>query len=632
MIGLFFEDINYGLDGGLYAEMIENRSFEFVEAYGSDKEYKTRFAGDYGWSSYLDTDNSSKLEIASEKPLCENNPHYLVFQSVKSNASFSNKAFDGISMKAFKQYKVSFYARFDSYEGSIIISIIKNNKSMALAMLPISDNQGWNKYEADIYSNEDVYNGDFVITLEQKGKVCFDMISMLPADAVYGIFRKDLVEKLEKIKPGFLRFPGGCVVEGANLSNRYRWKDGLGNLEQRIPNWNRWAVHDNSSAEGEKIRYSYYNQSMGIGFYEFFLLCKYLGAKPLPVMNVGIACQYQSDEKVNIDDTAFEEYIQDTLDLIEFANGDATTTWGKIRIDMGHAGSFGLELVGIGNEQWESEKIDFFERYRRFEKAIHAKYPEIKLIGTAGPDVHSEKYKAAWEFYYKENERNPDFVYAVDEHYYMNPKWFLDNTHFYDSYSRKIKVFAGEYAAHCDNGMNRPELNNWWAALSEAAFMTGFERNADVVEFAAYAPLLARKGYTQWSPDLIWFDGETSYGTPSYYVQLLFSNFKGDYTLQTETEDMVLPYSISFCEKDKTVFIKLVNTMQEAIKVCLEPDFHVLPEAEVIMMQADEKAGNSFKNPNKIVPVKQSIHFKKGMSYELQPSSFHVIKLTRKDY
>ncbi len=625
MIGLFFEDINYGLDGGLHAEMLENRSFEFLEASGEDKVYITQFKGDYGWHTYPNHSTNSRMGIEDEHPLNEVNPHYLVFTTYENNQSFTNKAYDGVCMKPDIPYRVSFYAYAENYKGDILISIIKDNVPVVSERITVVKSQGWHRYEIKLVSQEMISYGEFVVTLEGQGTICFDAFSMMPSDAVYGLFRRDLVEMLKELRPGFLRFPGGCVVEGANMSNAYKWKDGLENWQQRKLNWNRWAVHDNLDLEGEKTRYSYYNQSMGIGFYEYFLLCEYLGAVPIPIMNVGIACQYQSTEKVDIEDKAFEEYIQDVLDLIEFANGDITTKWGSIRKEMGHPEKFGLEYIGIGNEQWETEEIDFFERYRRFEKNIHAVYPEMKLIGSAGPDIISEKYTLAWEFYRAEIKKNPNFVYAIDEHYYMPPSWFKENTHFYDNYSSDIKVFVGEYAVHYGTGMNKPELNCWGAALSEAAFMTGLEKNGDIVHFASYAPLLARKGYAQWSPNLIWFDGESCYGTPSYYIQQQFSLLKGEHTLKVIAEEDKIDYSVSRSEDRQTIYIKLVNTHKQNNKVSIDFEFDIAPIGWRIMMYGAEAETNSIESSEKLIPQIKEIQCINGMTYELQPESVHIL-------
>ena len=289
-----------------------------------------------------------------------------------------------------------------------------------------------------------------------------------------------------------------------------------------------------------------------------------IGAAPLPVLNVGLACQYQSYELVEMGTPEFAEFIQDALDLIEFANGDVNTKWGGLRAQMGHPAPFGMTMVGIGNEQWQTDKVDFFARYEAFEKAIHEKYPDMKLIGSAGPDITSEKYEKAWAFYKEKCPKQKNFCYAVDEHYYVKPDWFYDHVDFYDEYPRDVKVFSGEYAAHPVSGMNMPEANTLGGALAEAAFMTGVERNADVVVLASYAPLFARVGYAQWSPDMIWFDEKKAYGTPSYYVQKMYGENMGTVTIPMEGQEKILReqniyVNLSFDEKTGEVILKAVN-------------------------------------------------------------------------
>lgn len=579
MIGLFFEDINYAADGGLYAEMIENRSFEFVEARGSHRDYYTTYDGGYGWKPYPE-DCGACMEFVSGSPLYETSPHYLRFTAEKAGKGFSNKAYRGIFLKKGMEYRVSFYARMAHYQGNLEVSVRKDGKTAASAKVecihaPEGEWQKWNRYEAVLRADEDTANALFVVTLEEPGCVEFDHISMMPGDAVAGIFRKDLFEKLKGLKPGFLRFPGGCIIEGNTLSNRYRFKDSLGTPESRKSNWNRWAVHENGPENNCHSIYSHYNQTLGLGYYEYFLLCELIGAKPLPVLSVGLACQYMSCELVPIDSPEFQEFIQDALDLIEFANGGTETRWGALRAEMGHPAPFGLTLLGIGNEQWQTEKADFFQRYIAFEKAIHAKHPEIQLIGSAGPDITSERYTAAWEFYRQECPKHENFVYALDEHYYVKPQWFYEHTDFYDNYSRDIKVFSGEYAAHPVNGMNRPEANTLGGALAEAAFLTGVERNADVVVLASYAPLFARIGYTQWSPDLIWFDETTAYGSPSYYVQKMYGENMGTVTLDTEGQEKLLRqegvyYSASLDENSQEIILKIVNSTEETKTISVD--------------------------------------------------------------
>lgn len=631
MIGLFFEDINYGLDGGLHAEMIENRSFEFIETRGFNDNYEHIFDGIYGWSAYPYLANGAKLNIESVKPQNEINPHYLEFTASEAQMAFANKAYDGVCMKKDICYQISFYARAEDYLGGIEVLIAKDDKIIQNAVVTASVSSEWVKYQTNLVCNDDIFNGTFAIKLNRVGTVCFDFISMIPSDAVLGLFRKDLVELLQDMKPGFLRFPGGCVVEGNTLDNRYRWKRSLGKPEERKGNWNRWAVHENSEENQYTSKYSHYNQSLGIGYYEYFLLCEYLGASPLPVVSVGLACQFMSTELVDVDDSGFQEFIDDTLDLIEFANGPVNSKWGKIRMKMGHPKPFGLEMIGIGNEQWETERVDFFKRYEMFEQAIHEKYPFMRLIGSAGPDISSEKYSAAWDFYYTKANMNSDFVYAVDEHYYVKPEWLYSNVHFYDNYPRNVKVLAGEYAAHYGNGMNCPQFNNWGAALAEAAFLTGVERNSDVVVLASYAPLFARIGYAQWSPDMIWFNGAYSYGSPSYYVQKMYSTFIGTDLLQVINDEEEIPFTVSYNKEEHVIIVKIVNVLEHTVSVKLETEFLLDENGEVYIMQGNEEDVNSIEEPFNIMPQRCPIKVESTMDYDINAKSFHVIRMYCKD-
>ncbi|MCR4587216.1 MAG: alpha-L-arabinofuranosidase, partial [Lachnospiraceae bacterium] len=451
MIGLFFEDINYAADGGLYAEMIENRSFEFVEAFGDKDDYYTVEDGLYGWSAYPE-EKAGDLKVVTGSPLSTENPHYLRFTAKEKNGGFTNKAYDGICLKKDLEYKVVFFARTRHYNGNIYVNVRKQGVTYASTSVDtelfVSETANfWRKYELRLKAKETVSGGQFVMELSEPGMVEFDFISMMPADAVAGVFRKDIFEIVKDMHPGFIRFPGGCIVEGDTLENRYRFKNTLHDPWDRKNNWNRWAVHGNCPENDFHSIYAHYNQTLGLGFYEYFLLCEMVGAKPLPVLNVGFACQYQSTEQVAIDAPEFQEFLQDALDLIEFANGDTDTYWGGIRAKMGHPQPFGLTMMGIGNEQWQTERADFFERYQLFEQTIHKADPSMKLIGSAGPDITSERYTAAWDFY-RQHKDEKGFAYAIDEHYYVKPQWLLDHTHFYDDYDRTIKVFAGEYAAH----------------------------------------------------------------------------------------------------------------------------------------------------------------------------------------
>lgn len=578
MIGLFFEDINYAADGGLYAEMIENRSFAFYEAEGDARDYYVTYDGCYGWKA-LPNEESAKLRLVMGSPLAVENPHYLRLTATKAGCGIANQGYDGMSVVKGMGYRLTFWARCVSFEGDFILQLGNAAKIAAAAKLS-SENyveetyNYWRRYEVTLPAVETVDNAQFHLTMEASGVVEFAYISLFPGDAVAGVFRRDLFEKLQALKPGFLRFPGGCIVEGNTLENRYRYKESLKAPWARTNNWNRWAVHGNSAENHFHSTYSHYNQTMGLGYYELFLLCELIGAKPLPVLNVGFACQYQSTEQVSTDSEAFQAFLQDGRDLIEFANGDTDTYWGKIRAKMGHPEPFHLTMIGVGNEQWETDRADFFKRYELFEQALHACDPQIALIGSAGPDITSERYTKAWEFYHQHEEQE-NFVYAVDEHYYVKPKWLLDHTDFYDKYDRKVKVFSGEYAAHPCSGMNMPQANTLEGALAEAAFLTGVERNADVVVLASYAPLFAKIGYAQWSPDMIWFDRSKSYATPSYYVQQMYSTNMGTVTLHTEGREKQaaeegLYYSVSLDESQSEIILKVVNAGATEKQIALE--------------------------------------------------------------
>lgn len=599
MFGLFFEDINYGLDGGLHAEMLENRAFEFVEGHGFKDHYYQKGAYLYGWNAYP-SDEAAGLSVLDIEPLNEVNRHYMCLQTKALGAGFTNKAYDGIYMKAGVIAHVSFYAKTT---GSSSVSIKVNDcngKELCSSPEIVVSGASWTKYECDLSSDKDIEKGVFTVVVKEPSVICFDQFRMIPDDAVLGLFRKDLAELLKDIHPGFMRFPGGCIIEGNELTNRYQWKLSIGPSEERKSNWNRWAVHGNDDGKKDIGPYPYYNQTLGIGYYEYFLLCEYLECEPLPVMNVGLACQYQSTELVSSDSPEFNVFVQDALDLIEFANGDESTKWGAVRAKMGHPAPFNMKFIGIGNEQWETEKVDFFHRYDVFEKAIHEKYPDIKCCGSAGPDVTSDHYKDAWDHFSPKMKADPDYSVAVDEHYYVSDKWMYENVHMYDNYEKHKKVFAGEYACHIGGDRKPEERNSFGAALAEAAFMTGLERNADVVLMASYAPLFARLGYAQWHPDLIWFDGKSAYGSPSYYVQKMYSEFTGTEVVEADfsayENDRV--YVVA-SRDDKKTYVKIINAGDKDISVDLTAVTAAKAD-EVYIMKGDVDACNTISEPQKI--------------------------------
>lgn len=633
MIGLFFEDINFAADGGLYAEMLENRSFEAVKSTGEMHNYVLEDDFLYAWSPVHGSEKED-LVISGNAPVSEVNPHYLRFHAKKSGCGFANKAYDGISLKKGMSYKVSFFAKEVTYQnGSICVSVEKDGvvyASATLAFTPANDHEidprermvgnvgakVWKKYETVLTAEEEVKGAAFIISLTEEGTMEFDLISMIPQDAVAGVFRKDILEALAGLHPGFLRFPGGCIVEGTSLMRRYQWKNTVGDLKDRKINTNLWALMGGNTLTGWTMPDCHYMQSYGIGFYEYFLLCELLSSevrtcRPLPVMNIGVACQFRSYETVPVDSPEFDAYIQDVLDLIEFANGSTDTYWGSLRAKMGHPESFHLDMIAIGNEQWESRHVDLYERYARFEKAIHAVYPDMKLLGTAGPGVKDIFYDDAWKVYHDKCKENPAFTYAVDEHYYVKPEWLYENVDFYDEYSREIGVFAGEYAGHDCNQCNSVE-----AAIAESAMLTGMERNGDVVKLASYAPLFNRIGHSQWTPDMIWFDADQVVLTPSYFAQKLFSDYAGTQALELNGQEKELRKDglyISLVKDADQTILKVVNGTEEDqdLELCLENGQILCKEAQIITLKAEgayqtpvfNPKGASADHPQKAMPV-----------------------------
>jgi alpha-N-arabinofuranosidase len=482
----------------------------------------------------------------------------------------------------------------------------------------------WNKYEAGFMATKTDLKASLKISFEGTGVIDLDMVSLFPGDTwkgrPYGL-RADIVQLLADMKPGFLRFPGGCIVEGYDLSVRYQWKKTIGNVEDRPTIINRW-----NTEFAHRLTPDYF-QSFGLGFFEYFQLAEDIGAEPLPILNCGMACQFNSAEVVPL--LQLDPYIQDALDLVEFANGAPDTKWGKIRAEMGHPAPFNLKMIGIGNEQWGPQ---YFERYNLFEKALTAKYPDIKLISGSGPAPDDELFKYAVGELKKVN------VDIVDEHYYRPPSWFRNNATRYDNYDRNsYKIFAGEYAAQSVATCSPDNKNNWDCALSEAAFMTGLERNADVVSMCSYAPLLAHVDGWQWTPDLIWFNNLTTYGTTNYYVQKLFSTNRGTHVLNMLQENTALTGQnglFASAALDKTsneIILKLVNTTANAqsSNIALQTSKKILPKATLTVLKSDNLNGlNTIDNPDVIKPVNQEIVLKgKSVALSLAPYSFTVVRI-----
>ena len=613
MFGIFFEDINFAADGGLYPELVKNRSFEFSEPLT-------------GWHEMLAFDqkglhaSKGEMVIASERPLNPNNPHYLEVRVHEAGGyGFYNTGFRGMGIHAGEDYRFSAWVRTN---GPKSLRVAVSDKANAIASGKIEGfTSEWKHFETVIHADATADQARLDLYGDEPGTMDLDMVSLFPVDTWKGRpngLRKDLVQLLADMHPGFIRFPGGCIVEGRQLLTRYRWKTTVGNLEERKTIVNRW------NDEFDKRPAPDYFQSFGLGFFEYFQLAEDIGARPLPILNCGMACQFNTSETAKMSE--LDEYVQDALDLIEFANGPLTTPWGKLRAQMGHAAPFHLEMIGVGNEQWGDRYV---ERYKVFADALRSKHPEIKLVAAAGPAPSGEPFESMWTAW---RQLHPDFV---DEHYYMPPQWFLENTTRYDKYDRRgPKVFAGEYAAQSVGTTSDANRNNWRAAIAEAAFMTGLERNGDVVAMASYAPLLANENAWQWKPDAIWFDNLRSYGTPNFYVQSVYANNAGTRVVPiTPLLDDGLYTSAVFDERSHELIVKAINTSANARSTLLRLQGGTAGGAAKVttLESADLNAENSYEHPKAVAPVESTMTLSGAeTSLELKPYSLTVLRIPMK--
>lgn len=617
MYGIFFEDINYAADGGLYGELVKNRSFEFPDAL-------------MGWKAF------GKFEVKNDGPF-ECCPHYVVLGYSGHNdtaTGLQNEGYFGIGIEKAEDYRFSVWAKAVSGDATVEVSLVDENtmeehQEFATAELKVSGNE-WKKYELVLKPTKTVQKANLRLLLKGKNSVALEHVSLFPKhtfkDRDNGM-RRDLAQALYDLHPGVFRFPGGCIVEGSSLEQRYQWKNSIGPVENRPLNGNRWL-----STFNYRLFPDYY-QSYGLGFYEYFLLSEDIGAEPLPVLNVGMACQYQNwnNPKAHVPVDSLQSYIQDCLDLIEFANGDVNTTWGKKRAEMGHPAPFNLKFLAVGNEQWDNL---YYERLRPFVKAIKAKYPNIKLIGTSGPDSEGEMFDKGWKAM---KELKADLV---DEHFYRDEHWFLSHGLRYEGYDRKgPKVFAGEYACH---GKGK-KWNHFETSLYEAAFMTDLERNADVVDMATYAPLFAHVDGWQWRPDMIWYDNTRMFKTVSYYVQQMYACNKGTNVLPLTMNGKAVAgqegqdglFASAVVDKKKgEVIVKVANTSDKTQEVTLNLNgLKGSRSASLTTLQCDNMdAENTLDNPNKIRPVETTAtcESKKNatvLSDKLPAKSFRMYKI-----
>ncbi len=590
MYGLFFEDINYAADGGLYAEKIKNRSFDFPTPL-------------QGWNAF------GKVEVRNDGPFA-NNPNYVRLSPAGHTDKWTgldNEGFFGVSFEKGKDYRFSVWARVPDGGTSKVRVELEDPATMGEGQDKCAKEfevtgKDWKKYTVTLSPSETVSKGKLrVFLVKPETTVDLEHLSFFPTDTWKGRengLRNDLVQKLADLKPGVFRFPGGCIVEGTDMDTRYEWKKTVGPVENRPVNENRWHY---------TFRHRFfpdYFQSYGLGFYEYFLLSEDIGAEPLPILNVGLVCQYQNhDESAHASLNELQPFIDDVLDLIEFANGPVDSEWGKVRAEMGHPEPFNLKYVGIGNEQWGPE---YTTRLEPFIKAVRAKYPDIKIVGSSGPDSEGKQFDYLWP------EMKRLKADLVDEHFYRPESWFLAQGNRYDNYDRKgPKVFAGEYACH---GKGK-KYNHFNAALLEAAFMTGLERNADIVEMATYAPLFAHVEGWQWRPDMIWFDNFRSMPTASYYVQQLYSLNKGTQVVPLKMDGKAVAGNegqnglfASAVKEDPSgdIIVKVANTGDTAQE--LQIDFKGLKKkqhyssVEITTLHADNDAENTLDNQEIVKP------------------------------
>ncbi len=565
LIGIFFEDINYAADGGLYAELVQNRDFEYTinDTKGRDLSWTSTKA----WSIKGESVN---FTIDSINPIHPNNKHYAKLSIPKIGASLVNEGFDGIAIKSGEKYNLAVFARVtEGKSGKLLVRLVDKNGTVYGETTTPSIASHWKKYSATITAKNTVADAHLEIIPQMTGTIDLDMISLFPQKTFKGHkngLRADLAQTLADLKPKFMRFPGGCVSHGDGIANIYNWKNTIGPLEARTPMPNLWGYH----------------QTVGLGYFEYFQFCEDAGAEPLPVIAAGVPCQNSSTggagQQGGIPMCDMDNYVQDILDLVEYANGDASTKWGKKRAEAGHPKPFNLKYVGIGNEDLITDIFE--ERFTMIFKAMKEKHPEITVIGTVGPNFEGTDYQEGWDIATKLG------VPMVDEHYYQSPGWFIYNQDYYDQYDRsKPKVYLGEYAAHLPG---RP--NNIETALAEALYLTSVERNGDVVSMTSYAPLLAKDKHTQWNPNLIYFNNTEVRPTVGYEVQKLYGQNSGDQYIPSEislsnNQEKVkkrIAISVVRDSKSNDVIVKLVNLLPVSVNASVDLKNSNLGNTEVV--------------------------------------------------
>lgn len=620
LFGLFFEDINYAADGGLYAELVQNRSFEYSPA--EQREWNPLSFWEYISPGY----SIGRISVETVHPIHLNNLHYIVLDiehvgkeiqyTGDSGVGIKNVGFNGMVIKSGEKYNLSLFARQLSEKPiELLVSLQSPSGKTKYAENNISiSSNDWKKYKSSFTVTEDSDSASLVILAITEGELALDVISLFPEKTFKNRpngLRADLAQILADMKPKFVRFPGGCLVHGDGLGNMYRWKNTIGPIEERKAQRNIWGYH----------------QTAGLGYFEYFQFCEDIGAKPIPILPAAVSCQNSGgtwriggtgQKAIPIDE--MPEYIQEVLDLIEWANGSVTSTWGAKRADAGHPEPFNLEYIGIGNE----DKItpEFVERFKMIYEAVKKKHPEIIVIGTSGPFHSGDDFDKGWKL------ANELQIPIVDEHYYADPDWFLSNLYRYDSYDRSSsKVYLGEYASWGN------KLRN---AIIEAAYMTSLERNGDIVVMASYAPLLAKQDFTQWKTDLIFFNNKNICLTPNFYVQKMFMLNQGDYyfdkVISIDENDSSLAASCVRDSETGDIILKLINAglNSKSMKINLAGLEGIISDAEITILAGDADSENTFENPNNIFPVKSGYKLETNFEYETPAMSLSVIRIKTK--
>lgn len=603
LYGIFFEDINYAADGGLYAEMVQNRSFEYYPLLRNGKLEPLT-----AWVPVERGGRTCKLGIGMQRSLHVNNPTYATLRLAgdAGSAGMANTGYgEGVPVKAGAIYDVSLYARMERGPATPLTVALEatDGTVLASAVLPAPGGE-WARQEAVLTASRDELKARLVVTTATAGELYLDMVSLFPRETFRGRrngLRKDLGEAIAAMQPKVVRFPGGCIVHGSGLDNAYRWKDTVGDVAHRRPNWNRWGYH----------------QSYGLGYFEYMQFCEDIGATPLPILPVGVSCGFNKPYQV-ANDAALEPWIQDVIDLVEFANGPVDSTWGKVRAAMGHPAPFHLKYIGLGNEEQDTEL--FRAIFPRFVTALRAKHPEIQIVGTSGLHAGIPLFDLMAR----------TGVDISDEHYYEKPEWYIECLNRFDALPRKTpRVYVGEYASRGNKQFN---------AVAEAVYLCGIERNADQVVMTSYAPLLARYGFSQWqAANLIWFDATRLVLTPNYHVQQLFASHLGDGTVPTSVtfpavvaagkKPPVLAVSPTLSSKDGTLFVKVANPTAEPVtaRFTVQGLGVIQPQAQLATLAADKDAANDLQNPERVRPVESTLAV--GPAFTLEVPAMAVLVL-----